>query len=141
MNVRPFKWWDLDRFIWQPVQEEHRDLVTVDYARGLEDIGPAYTFEHDSRIVACAGFVPHGSAAQLWAFLSPTCPMVTMTRAAERSFHAHEFRDLWALCDWEFEAGRRWLRLLGFRLQKRLDEFYPARCPQALYTRDLWATS
>lgn len=138
MTVQPFQWSDLFAFVWQPLQRARSAGVDKVYAMNLELMGPAFTFKHADRIVACGGFVAHGAAAQLWAFLSADCPMVAMTRCANRACLAAGFRDLWATCDVDFDAGARWLRLLGFDEVKVLSQFGLAPVPQRLFVRDTW---
>lgn len=138
MNVEPFRWFDLWRFRWQDAQRADAEYVTTPYAMNLEAAGPAFTFWDRDRIVGCGGFVAHGAAAQLWAFLAPDCPMVAMTRAVERAFRAVDFRDLWATCDAEFPQAARWLRVMGFEEVRRLETFTPSHRPHLLFVRDLW---
>ena len=107
----------------QHAQAIMRDIVSIDGLRGLE-CPYASTLMQDGLPLACAGAAKYWEGrALLWSFLS--------SRVDARNFRqvhaaAHQFlsglpyRRLEASVEIGFEAGHRWLRLLGFKVETPL---------------------
>lgn len=121
VTIIPFQANHLAALNLQPAQAYMLPYIErADYTVALESSGPAYSALADGRIIACAGVAeiwPGRGAA--WALLanSGPCHFGTVHRAVCRFLDGCGIRRVEAYVDPEFDAARRWMRLLGFRLE------------------------
>lgn len=86
------------------------DALGEDYERG----GPACTLRHDGRVAACAGLLWTTLGAHAWAVVGRSPPFVALHRLALRAFSVYCGVRVTATCETGFDAGCRWLEMLGF---------------------------
>lgn len=102
----------------QPAQAYFETGIRLDYLRQVE--GPyAHTLMLDGVPIASAGAFPlHENRALLWAYLMAAArgPLFRVVHSnAKLLLSTLPFRRVEAIVDAEFEAGHRWMRLLGFK--------------------------
>jgi len=134
VNVRPFHPDDLPRIDLQPSQIAGREAL-LEMADVYAERGPAYTVEHGGRIVCCAGVIAVGSYGVLWSALAAGAPMLALHRAAIRFLSVHRFKLLQATAALQFEAGCRWLEMLGFERRDAMPDLGPDGAVHVLYER------
>lgn len=91
-----------------------------EYGTALALAGPCFTILLDGRPVACAGANEfHPGRAEIWALLSrESRPLMRqMTRAAIGWFEQCSYRRLEINVATDFDAGHRWARMLGFKVE------------------------
>lgn len=121
MIIRRFKALDLARIQLQDAQAYFSgEVASPDYARMLEQSGQAFTAVDGDEVLCvsgCAEVWPGRALA--WAFLSPAAGrhMLTLSRAVAGFLAQAQYRRIEAIVDDGFEAGHRWMRLLGFRCE------------------------
>lgn len=78
----------------------------------------SHTVWIDGKVAMCFGCVPapDGSFAEVWSFVSPTASMLILHRVAVRWLATLTVPRLFAHSVATFEAGCRWLRMLGFHV-------------------------
>lgn len=118
MMLRPFHPCDLRRIELQRAQHNFYTNAPPDYGDRVLRGGAAHTVTHRGQLIACVGVLDTGDRhmGHVWLFLSKHASnhMVALTRMARRYFDVTAKRLLTATCEGQFEAGHRWLRLLGF---------------------------
>lgn len=141
VTILPFQANHLAALNLQPAQEYMLPYVQADqYAVALEGSGPAYSALADGRIIACAGVATiwQGRGAA-WALLAQggPCHFTAVHRAVRAFLDGCEFRRVEAYVDPEFHAARRWMHLLGFRLEtpEPMAGFGEDGRPMLLYAR------
>lgn len=114
--LRPFRYHDLLAIDLQAEQGFMRGLLDEDYGRALEG-DRAKTVTLEGRAVASGGLAEDDGVLFAWAVLGRDAGQVMLeaTRACE-AIVSRETCDVMTLCRKGFEAGARWLRLLGFSL-------------------------
>lgn len=121
MIIRRFKAGDLALIKLQDAQAYFSgEVASPDYATTLEHSGQAFTGVHGGQVVCVAGCANVWEGRALaWAFVSPAAGacMVTLHRAVAGFLAQAQYRRIEAIVDDGFEAGHRWMRLLGFRLE------------------------
>lgn len=109
------------------------------YGEHLHSLGPAGTLMAAGVPVACAGLMMVGEhRAVAWAILARDCAprMRALHRAVSRFLETCGVRrvETVVLCD--FEAGHRWARMLGFKMEaERMEAYDAAGNAYALYAR------
>lgn len=138
MNIVPYKAEHLRDF---QLQEGQRDLwpfISPEYARYLENQF-SFTALHEGRVLAVGGVAelwPDRGLA--WALISEGAgPYFTeLHRAAKRMLDAVPFRRVEADTPCEFKQGKRWLKMLGFKLEaERMIAYRPDGGDSSLYAR------
>lgn len=82
--------------------------------------GPAFTALHGETVLACAGVVEVWAGRALaWALIAEDAGrhMLGIHRAVSGFLMQAPYRRIEATVDEGFEAGHRWLRLMGFVLE------------------------
>jgi len=119
MTVVPFKaahFWSINV---QPAQEYVRGRVTEHQIKQLESLNSFSCVDGD-KVLCCFGWLEiYPTRATVWAYLDKDAGphMVAMTRVAKRLLDGLVYRRIEIEVDCEFEAGHRWARMLGFRLE------------------------
>lgn len=105
----------------QPAQKNLREtILKPEYGTALALTGWAFTVMLDGRPVACAGAQEfHPKRAEIWALLSrESNPLMRqMTRAAIGWFEQCQYDRLECHVATDFDAGHRWARMLGFKVE------------------------
>lgn len=121
--VEPFRNFHLDLLRAQGVQEAQvREVSHVPggYASLARAPGPALTARDGDRIIACGGILVHGDGlGTLWAVLAGSASghLLFLHRATIRFMDTEPLRRLEATVQEGFQAGCRWLDLLGFHYE------------------------
>lgn len=105
--------------------------------------GPALTMVHDGGPIACGGLIACTRfRATAWILVSQTQPahFRAIHAAAKRMFAERDFRRIEAYVDPRFKQAVRWVRALGFRLERAyIPLFFPdgtGASEWALYPKD-----
>ena len=118
--VEPFRPYHLELLVAQGVQPEQTQQVShvpAGYANVEKPPGPAVTLFGGGRIILCGGILTmNPKLGVLWAVVSPLAGqhMLWIHRATLRFIDATPLRRLEATVEKGFDAGCRWLGLLGF---------------------------
>lgn len=117
MEVVPFKAWHFYEIEPQAAQAHVVMTTTAAAVDGIERSGRAYTVLADTCPIACFGSVevyPH--RAVVWCLLDKNVgPLMHGCTRIGRNFVDSLPHDRIEMeVDWEFEAGHRWAKLLGF---------------------------
>jgi hypothetical protein len=139
MIVRRWILGDTDKINLQPAQEYMKgwNMLSADLTN-LSDAGLAWTAEHDGVVLGIAGLAPQWeNRALAWALISDTAgPQFRKIHAAvSRFLEVSEFRRIEANVDVGFDAGERWMRLLGFKYEGYLTAFRPDGADMLMYAR------
>lgn len=124
LEVLPFEPWHLEMMEAQGVQGAQLNEVShvpVAYAKLLRPAGPCFSAWHGGTIVVSGGIVLSNSHIGLvWAVMAASAGdhMLALHRAAARFLSMHTgVRRLEATVEQGFEAGCRWITLLGFEFE------------------------
>lgn len=118
MRVEVFQPYHLKLLLAQGVQPSQRREVSHvpdEYAT----VGRALTAFDGERVLLCGGIVPLGHIGILWALLAEDAGhhMIALHRATKRFLGIHPPRRIEASVEKGFNAGCRWIELLGFRFE------------------------
>ena len=102
--------------------------------------GDGWTVLADGKPIACAVLVRTGfSRGAVYAFIGADAGphMLAVYRTAERMFDMHAYNRIEALVAGDFEAGARWMEMLGFELEtpNGMKSFGPNGETYMLYAR------
>ena len=134
IDIRPFMPGDLVGF--KPQGRQAAELELDDSTpQGL-----AWTALVDARPICCAGLIEVWQGrAYAWALLSDSAGphMLGLTREIRSRFLSQPFARIEMAVDADFEAGRRWAVLLGFKLEtpEPMAKFLPSGRDAYLYAR------
>jgi RimJ/RimL family protein N-acetyltransferase len=107
--------------------------------RSFETLGPCWSGAVGGEIIGSAGLIKvHDYRAIAWAMLSNEAPkhFKSIHKAAKAFFSDQPFKRVEAYIDEEFPAARRWIKALGFQLEKEhLRYFLPDGRSAALWAR------
>jgi hypothetical protein len=121
MVVEPFEVDHLSRLQVQPHQTGwHRALIGTDWSVLAQAPNQAWAAVDEARTLGCAGYVDMGGGrARAWALLSGDLgpAMTAITRAVRRGLDLAEFRRVDAEVVANFQPGRRWASMLGFKFE------------------------
>lgn len=117
MRIVAFEPWHLDAIERQSSQRDEPE-------GGAEFAGQAYTAMDNGAPIACAGFIRRQGKTFVWATLSEVGPrkFVGLHRVVRRYLDDHP-ETVEAFVDCSFEAGRRWMALLGFEPAGEVEGF------------------
>lgn len=104
----------------------------------LSDAGLAWTVEKNGEILAIAGLAPQWTGRAIaWALISEDAGKCfhSIHKAVKRFLDSSEFLRIEANVDMEFEAGHRWMELLGFQLEGFMRAYRPDGADMFLYAR------
>lgn len=139
MNVEIFKAEHLKRLRLQIGQGWAEQYLTDEYAEALERDTQAFTCFVGDRIIGCCGWLEFGPhRALLWSFIDESAGrhMVALHRSVKLFLDAAPYKRIEAEVDVEFEAGHRWIKMLGFECEApRLRAHRPDGGDSALYAR------
>jgi hypothetical protein len=122
MTVEPFKPEHLDEIDLQPGQASWREYRRPEYAAELAR-HTAVTARAEGRIVACAGVVPvDAEGGMVWALVARDAGryFLRFRGMVRRLLEVSGKKRFFANTECEFDAGCRWLELLGFTRQPDL---------------------
>ncbi len=94
------------------------DLASEAYAQMLATTGNAFTAIDGNTVIACAGCMEiWDNRATAWALVSKGAGrhMIGVTKAISGFLAAAKWRRIEAYVDVGFEAGMRWMEMLGFK--------------------------
>jgi uncharacterized protein YciI len=96
------------------------EMTNPEYVESLVRAGPCFAATDGSRVIGCAGVVEvWDNRAMAWALMSRDAgrQMLTVHRLVAGFLAQAKWRRIEATVDAGFEAGHRWMRLLGFTLE------------------------
>lgn len=112
-------------------------MMTADLT-DLSEAGLAWTAEHDGQVLAIAGLAPQWeNRALAWALVSDNAGahFKGIHRAVSRFLTVCDFNRVEANVDVGFEAGERWIKLLGFEYEGYLKAYRPDGEDMLLFAR------
>lgn len=122
----------------QPAQSEFGGyLADLEYARALA-AGHAFTALDDRGPIACAGvYELWPGRALAWGLIGASAGrhFVGIHRAVLGFLTAAPWRRVEASVDCDFQAGQRWIRLLGFSYEGTMRAYTPDGRDQDLFAR------
>ena len=136
MTIIPFVPDHLRRLQLQPSQAWCAPMLDAEMIAQHAEL-PAWTMLDGDEPVAVAGTIEiWPERAIVWAYLSSHAGrhMVALTRAAQRYLAVAPQRRVEAYVETGFEAGHRWIQVLGFEREGVLRAFYQGR-DMTLYSR------
>jgi hypothetical protein len=139
MIVRPWTLGDTKLVNLQPAQQYLHDweIMSADLTE-LSNAGLAWTAEHDGVVLGIAGLMPQWeNRALAWALISKEAgPHFRKFHGAVfRFLQMSDFRRIEATVDVGFDAGERWLKLLGFEYEGRMTAYRPDGYDMLMYAR------
>lgn len=118
MKIVRFEAEHLQRLALQKEQQWMRDLLDrPEYGPALALSGPAFSAFEGDTLLGCGGVVEFGKhRAEVWALLSDAIGprMKAVTRAVRGWLAVCPYQRVEANVATHFDAGRRWITLLGF---------------------------
>lgn len=129
MIVRPWTLGDSEAVLLQPAQRYTSDIadVTTDLTP-LSALGLTWTGVVDDKVVACGGLLPHWPGrATAWMLIGEAAGphFRAIHRAVYRFLARSPYRRIEAHVDVGFEAGIRWIKMLGFELESYKRAYRP----------------
>lgn len=122
----------------QPAQTGFSQYLNdLEYGRALANEWTFTALDKD-RVIGCGGAVEMWAGrAVLWSLLAEDAGrhFVSIHRAVSGFLSACPWRRVEASVDCEFEAGQRWIRLLGFQHEGRMRGYTPDGRDQDLFAR------
>lgn len=140
MIIKPFEpghLKEIDVQTEQTLAKEHFDKT--EYLAMLAR-SESWTGYIDGKVVVCAGIVDvWPGRCQVWSVISATIGahgMLQLSRAVERALRLKTGR-IEAVVASEFEAGHRWAKMLGFKLEtpEPMRQWFPEGGDASLYSR------
>lgn len=128
--IAPMTRGDLAQLTPQAQQISVKELISEDYDRWLLQGGPAFSVRRgDGGMVACLGVVEQWDGRGMgWAVMDKDAgrSMLPLTRAVRAFFQHADFRRIEFYIDHNFPQGRRWMGLLGCKLEtpEPMQNFY-----------------
>lgn len=117
MILERFRAAHLEEIDLQPEQVYLRAYIGAPEAREFEQGGPAYTLRSaNGQIALCAGFLTGPECSGLWAFVSAIARkrLIALHGCAQRMLEVAPRLPVITSVEADFEAGHRWVSLLGF---------------------------
>lgn len=112
-------------------------MMTADLT-ALSEAGLAWTGEHEGVILGIAGLLPQWeNRALAWTLISDEAGphFRCIHKAVKRMLDVSEFRRIEATVDVGFDAGQRWMNLLGFEHEGLMRAYRPDGADMHLYAR------
>jgi len=125
MEVIPFKAEHLEGFKLQPMQSVSQQYCNKEFGQALEQLN-SWSGIVNNKIVACAGVVEQWKGRGIaWAFLSieAGAHMNKIHRAVKRYLDMADQQRIEAAVDCNFNAGIRWIEMLGFKLEGKMSKY------------------
>lgn len=104
-----------------------REQIKRTNLEDMKDTGPGWAAYWDGEIVAAGGFVEvyrpiaPDTRASAWIMVlpMPCAAVVALFKAVREKLSHAPYRRIECNVQWDFTDGKRWARLLGFRLETR----------------------
>lgn len=125
MMIIPFQVEHLSQINLQEQQRRAFASLTPDWLQVLAQSAPAVSAVVDEQIIGSAGIVVQSTdAGFLWGAISQDAGpyFIQLHRAACRLLATPKLQRIEAVTEIDFEAGRRWLELLGFECEGRFSK-------------------
>jgi RimJ/RimL family protein N-acetyltransferase len=138
MRIEPFQPQHLKYLSLQPSQIAFSNFFDDEYALSLKDSGPSFTAIDKDEVVACAGIVSQwNNRAIAWALISGMAGrnFVAIHRAVNNFLNLSDVNRIEAYVDANFDAGHRWITMLGFKSEGLMRQFMPDGNDAVLYAR------
>lgn len=140
MIVRPWKKGDTHRLSLQKNQSFEKDSLNEDTDLSeLAAQGLALTFEtEDGKVIMIAGLAPQWTnRAVAWTLISESAGrhFVELHRYVDNFLDNSDFRRVESTVDVDFEAGHRWMKMLGFEVEGYMRAYKPDGGDMVLYSR------
>lgn len=139
IQVVRFKAEHLSQLMEQEATQYLRAYLTPAHIAALEQSPHSMTGLADGRVVICGGVVEYWpNRGEAWAIIDQNCKehFTAIHNAVKRFFEVCPLRRIEAAVDIGFEAGHRWMRLLGFELEAPVLRAYrPEGGDCSLYAR------
>ncbi len=129
MIVRPWIVGDSAKVLLQPAQQYTADIadVTSDLTP-LSELGLAWTGEHEGRVIACGGLLPHWPGrATAWMLIGHAAGphFAAIHRHVFKFLTRSPYRRIEAHVDVGFKEGIRWMKMLGFEFESYKRAYRP----------------
>lgn len=139
MIVRPWEKGDTEKVNIQEAQSYMQGApeMSADFS-ALSEIGLAWTFDNDGEILGIAVILPQWeNRAVMVALMSENAGphFHKIHKAALRFVKACGIRRLEAVVDVGFDAGERWVKMLGFRHEGLMKAYRPDGADMNLFAR------
>lgn len=139
MIVRPWKPGDTQKLELQPSQQYlvEMGLLDVDLTE-LSEHALAWVIEEDGEIFVIAGLAPQWeNRALIWSYVSKNAGrhFRKIHKIANRFLDQADYRRIEATVDVGFEAGVRWIEMLGFKYEGYMKAYRPDGADMLLYAR------
>ena len=138
MHIEPFQPRHLEILVLQPSQAAVSVFFDKDYGEALKEAGPCFTAVDDGEVLACAGVVEQWKGRAIaWGLISAHAgkQFVRIHKAVQRFLETTEFNRVEAFVDSDFDAGHRWIMMLGFEYEGYMKAFSPLGKDCKLYAR------
>lgn len=138
MTVEPMTFEHVQGLRLQPTQEAFGAFLNPDYVRGLIGAGPSFAGVDKGEVLACAGILPQWPGRAIaWALMGAGAgrQFTAIHKATKRFLEQQPTKriETWVLSG--FQQGHRWIQMLGFRWEGRMESFTPAGEAGDLYAR------
>lgn len=139
MIVKPWKKGDTHRLSLQQNQIFHKEALNeeTDFS-DLAEQGLALTFERDGEVMMIAGLVPQWTnRAIAWTLISQNAGkhFIELHRYVDEFLENSNFDRVESMVDVGFEAGHRWMKMLGFEVEGYMRKYRPDGGDMVLYAR------
>jgi RimJ/RimL family protein N-acetyltransferase len=138
MHIEPFQSRHLEILVLQPSQAAVSVFFDDEYGPALKAAGPCFTAMDGDEVLACAGVVKQwDNRAIAWGLISEYAgkQFVRIHKAVKRFLDTTDFNRVEAFVDADFEAGHRWIQMLGFEREGYMRAFSPLGKDCILYAR------
>jgi hypothetical protein len=138
MHIEPFQPKHLERLVLQPSQTVFSKFFDAEYGPSLKSAGPCFTALDGDRVLACSGIVSQWhNRAIAWALISEDAGknFIRIHKAVKRFLEGEQINRIEAYVDAGFDAGHRWIQMLGFEREGYMREFMPDGNDAVLYAR------
>lgn len=139
MHIEPFQPKHLETLVLQESQAGFsRFFDDQEYAPALINAGPCFAATENGVVYACAGIVHQwDNRAIAWGLIGEAAGshFVKIHRAVRRFLDMSPVRRVEAFVDADFDAGHRWIQMLGFEREGFMRAFTPLGKDAVLYAR------
>lgn len=138
LTIVPFEVEHFAELELQPSQAYLRAHTGIDRLRELAERGPAFSWFAADRLICCGGLREFGSdRGVLWSFVAAHAGahFTALHRSSLRFLETVDRPLMQSTCRSGFEAGSRWLHMLGFRWSREIGPWGPMGVPHDLFER------
>ncbi len=138
MHIEPFQPKHLEILVLQPSQAAVSVFFDAEYGQALKEAGPCFSAVDNGEVLACAGVVKQWeNRAIAWGLISENAgrQFVRIHKAVQRFLESTDFKRVEAFVDSDFDAGHRWIKMLGFEYEGYMKNFSPLGKDCLLYAR------